>query len=1214
MSEQPTCPSESVTIQVIGGILSRSERKVWEGWPGREVIDYLPAEVRYRPGLKILRNGVILDQEEAAHQIAVAGDTLTFYLCPGGVPQLIMLGISLVLSAILTGVSMALAPSAKPLENELESSPTYGFGGITSTVRPGTPIPVIYGEHRVGGHIIEQFQREARGDGADPKSGELHTLIALSTGPVESISSVRANESPIEEFGKIDDLVQTRTGELYQDPIEGFHDAVIQRAQERALEAVGDPLSYTTPDPIDAFELIIRFPGGLYSLSNTGQFRQRSVQLLVEYRETGAVSWQAIYRTISQKTQGIFDAFIVSPRLERAQYDIRVSRITPDDTSATGYSATTLLAVNEITAETLTYPRIALLAVRQLPTGQVSGSPPAYDCIVKGKRVRVFTSLTEHTIQWSDNPAWCLLDYLTDPFNGLGAWLDDSQIDLQSFLDWAAFCDELVPADERGVLEKRFRLDMVVDGWLSAIDVIQQMCVTGRANSFLRGDRWTIRIDQEEPAVQFFQMSRVRKGSFSVVKRSRMELANVFVGQFWNRDIEFQEDAFPHPDTVLQDGEEEREASINLLGTTRSSQAKRILNYLMLSNRLLRRDVELEAGTESIAMEAGDVFKVAHDVPGWGLSGRIFGVDETGTALTLDRDVTIEAGKEYELTVIHPATDAIDVVRVTSLPGVYRQVLVSGDWSTPPAAGLDYSFGEIARSTVLYRCLGITRSSDPTRRKIRAREYNAAVYGLDLSVLPTPSPSRLPDPGRIPGDPKDLRLVERQVYAEDGTLSTALDVHFTLPIEPGIGAMIFWRRLGDLYWEPASSRISGGYYSIIQDVESPGITYEVSVVSVSATGTRKSAEDGLRGQITTVGTTRQPDNVGGFVVDRTMGGLVFRWQAVDPVRNFDLDYYEVRDGGQWDTAALVGRTQNTTLETAIYVAGTRTFLLKAFNTAGKGSPAPAVVVMIVPDRIGENVVLVRQEDPTWGGSKAGFVVDSGDLLLDTQADIVAWRSTPTPMPGRSGLIPGGYGVSFRVTGVYMTDIFQVGADSVRCLVSTDIEIDQVDTTLYWASAELADKTWDSAFARSRTWGIVPDGRVETRVEMRFSTTTSADGAFGPWQERPQNIEVECKWAQIRVTATVKDPAYTVKIRRLRVYFDVPDITDSGVATSSDTALEGVLYVKTFLAAPKVTATVIGASAGDEVNILNITTAGFDVEVKNGGSRVVRTVHWHAHGY
>jgi len=40
-----------------------------------------------------------------------------------------------------------------------EGSATYGWEGIRTIQEVGTPIPVIYGRHRVGGNVINAYVR-----------------------------------------------------------------------------------------------------------------------------------------------------------------------------------------------------------------------------------------------------------------------------------------------------------------------------------------------------------------------------------------------------------------------------------------------------------------------------------------------------------------------------------------------------------------------------------------------------------------------------------------------------------------------------------------------------------------------------------------------------------------------------------------------------------------------------------------------------------------------------------------------------------------------------------------------------------------------------------------------------------------------------------------------------------------------------------------------
>ena len=48
--------------------------------------------------------------------------------------------------------SYVTAPSPNKPRNALDTSPTYSWEGMQMTVRQATPIPVVYGEHKISGH------------------------------------------------------------------------------------------------------------------------------------------------------------------------------------------------------------------------------------------------------------------------------------------------------------------------------------------------------------------------------------------------------------------------------------------------------------------------------------------------------------------------------------------------------------------------------------------------------------------------------------------------------------------------------------------------------------------------------------------------------------------------------------------------------------------------------------------------------------------------------------------------------------------------------------------------------------------------------------------------------------------------------------------------------------------------------------------------------
>lgn len=81
------------------------------------------------------------------------------------------------------------------------------------------------------------------------------------------------------------------------------------------------------------------------------------------------------------------------------------------------------------------------------------GSSPNVTAIWEGRRVRVYTSPTSYTIQYTNNPAWCIVDFYMSP-DGLG--MDVSEIDIPSFIEAANYAQ---PGDG----SRHWGLDLILD-------------------------------------------------------------------------------------------------------------------------------------------------------------------------------------------------------------------------------------------------------------------------------------------------------------------------------------------------------------------------------------------------------------------------------------------------------------------------------------------------------------------------------------------------------------------------------------------------------------------------------------------------------------------------------------------------------------------------------------------------------------------------------
>lgn len=243
---------------------------------------------------------------------------------------------------------------------------------------------------------------------------------------------------------------------------------------------------------------------------------------------------------------------------------------------------------------------------------QISGSAPTVTAIVEGLKVDVWNG-TSWVKQYSRNPAYCLLDFLTSQRYGLGVPVN--KVDRESFKAVAAYCDQLVSG------EPRFQLDIVIDSQTEGPDAISQILATFGGFLVYADGLIHLRVERSEVPVQAFTMDNIVEGSFSYTKAKRKDVPNRIVVEFI--DPNAPEGAWERSKIIAEDEVDQdlrgelNEKVIQLWGVTRSSQAGRMARFYLDSARLCNTFCEFKVGIGALACEVGDIIKVSHDVPGW---------------------------------------------------------------------------------------------------------------------------------------------------------------------------------------------------------------------------------------------------------------------------------------------------------------------------------------------------------------------------------------------------------------------------------------------------------------------------------------------------------------------------------------------------------------------------------------------------------------------
>lgn len=237
-------------------------------------------------------------------------------------------------------------------------------------------------------------------------------------------------------------------------------------------------------------------------------------------------------------------------------------------------------------------------------------------CIVKGRKIRVYTTPTQYEVKYSENPAWVLFDFLT-AYNGLGVALDnqcnvnDNLIneifDLNTFIESAAFCDEEVVTN--GVKSPRFTFNMIFDSQTSARDLMDEIYRSCRGGLFIKNGKFQFKIDKPEPVSQVFTEQDIVKGSetFQMIPREEhyeiLRCSYVSPEHEWQKVEAFAEVPEYHFGAPI-------EHSVNIYSCTNFQQASRLAWYYVNSKTLCPYFGSFQTDYRAYSLEVGDVIQI----------------------------------------------------------------------------------------------------------------------------------------------------------------------------------------------------------------------------------------------------------------------------------------------------------------------------------------------------------------------------------------------------------------------------------------------------------------------------------------------------------------------------------------------------------------------------------------------------------------------------
>ncbi|MEK9797502.1 MAG: phage tail protein, partial [Alphaproteobacteria bacterium] len=200
--------------------------------------------------------------------------------------------------------------------------------------------------------------------------------------------------------------------------------------------------------------------------------------------------------------------------------------------------------------------------------------------------------------------------------------------------DGYAISDE-VYADDVGLtslatisgVEQRAFCDIIFDeGKETAWQSVLQVFTAGRAMPIKAGKKIVAVIDRPRPTVASFTQANIVPGSLSITYTGAKQVVNSLEGDILDSQANYRKATILVDHPSIQDPaafDSFRKERVDLRGITRRSHAIRECTYRLNTYHLRRRQVKFTVGPDAVHLLPGDRFRLSHDVPQYGFSGRL---------------------------------------------------------------------------------------------------------------------------------------------------------------------------------------------------------------------------------------------------------------------------------------------------------------------------------------------------------------------------------------------------------------------------------------------------------------------------------------------------------------------------------------------------------------------------------------------------------------
>lgn len=704
-------------------------------------------------------------------------------------------------------------------------------------------------------------------------------------------------------------IAEFRPGTQTQSYIQGFSESSAEFQVARDVTH-NTPYTLTVSNKnLSAIRFRLLWPRVLTQKDN-GDMVGSVVEYKIEMAVDGASYQTYLTGKIDGKnTTGGYDRSIRVnlPQDFTSQVLIRVSRITPDADGVKVVDAFQVQSYAEVIDAKFRYPLTAMLYVEfdsdlfqnQIPTislkkkWKIIQVPSNYDPIN-----RTYSGTWNGTFKWawSNNPAWVLYDLIMNQRYGLDQRELGIPVDKWSLYEVSQYCDELVP-DNRGGMEPRYLIDMIVQSQVEAFQLVRDVCSAFRGMTFYNGESLSIIVDKPRDPVYLFTADNVVDGVFVRTFPSEKTMYTSCNVMFDDEENQYEQDVEPvfNPDAAMRFGH--NPTSITAIGCTRRTEANRRGRWILQTN-LSATTVSFSTGLEGMIPSCGDVIYVAD--PHWQsafnlvLSGRIMEV--TGTQVFLAFRCDAKAGDTLILN-----TDDGKPLRRTiasvSADGKTLTLNVGYNFDVAPDSVFLIESDQLAAEQYVVTRIEKGSDDDEFTFAITATQYNPNKYdAIDNGVITDDRPTSVVDPDSM-GAPENVSISSFSRIVQGMSVETMV-----------IGwSAVQYAKLYEVQWRKDGGNWNNVPRTATTQVDIEGIyagEYQARVRCISG-GNIASPWSALASSTLTgkVGAPKGPINL--FASDNEIFGIRVKWAMPEGAEDTAyIELYQSQSGTDQDASLL----------------------------------------------------------------------------------------------------------------------------------------------------------------------------------------------------------------------------------------------------------------------------------------------------------------------